>query len=207
MYISMPGYVKDSLHKFQNPTPTRPQHSPHKWTAPQYRSTAPQMVHPTDNYLVLNPDEANNVQQIVGTILYYGRAVDLTMLVALNTIAAEKSKIAQEKAVKVVQLINYIATQPEAITRYRFSGITLHMNSNVSFLSAPGSNIITGGYQYLSEPSSDPKKPPHKPPPLNGPIHVKCTIMKNFLASAMEAELGALFVNFQLGAALRISLE
>ena len=129
------------------------------------------------------------------------------MLVALNTIAAEKSKIAQEKAVKVVQLINYIATQPEAITRYRFSGITLHMNSNVSFLSAPGSNIITGGYQYLSEPSSDPKKPPHKPPPLNGPIHVKCTIMKNFLASAMEAELGALFVNFQLGAALRISLE
>ena len=44
-------------------------------------------------------------------------------------------------------------------------------------------------------------------PPLNGPIHVECTTMKNVLASAMEAKLGALFLNCQQGAAPRIALE
>ena len=29
MDISIPGYVKEAIHKFQQPTPTRPQHSPH----------------------------------------------------------------------------------------------------------------------------------------------------------------------------------
>ena len=63
------------------------------------------------------------------------------------------------------------------------------------------------GYHYLSEPSAYPKKPSHKPPLLNVTIHMECTTMKNVLASAMEEKLGALFLNCQWGAALRISLE
>jgi hypothetical protein len=34
--LSMPGYVAKALERFQHPTPTRPQHSPHDWQAPQY---------------------------------------------------------------------------------------------------------------------------------------------------------------------------
>ena len=33
---------------------------------------------------------------------------------------------------------------------------------------------------------ADPKKFPPNQPPLNGPIHVECTTMRNVLASAME---------------------
>ena len=40
------------------------------------------------------------------------------MLVTLNSIAAEQSKITQDAAIKVVQLLNYAATHPEAITHY-----------------------------------------------------------------------------------------
>ena len=36
--ISMPNAVRKSLERFQHPTPTRPQHSPHKWLAPAYGS-------------------------------------------------------------------------------------------------------------------------------------------------------------------------
>ena len=60
------------------------------------------MEHPTDDYLTLNTDEANNVQQKLRTFLYYARVVDPSMLVALNTIASEQLKITQETAEKSV---------------------------------------------------------------------------------------------------------
>ena len=127
------------------------------------------------------------------------------MLVALNTITAQQSKTTQEKAKKVVQLLNYAATHPDAISIYHDSRMKLHTHIDTSFLLAPGEKIRAGGYHYLSEPSSDTNNP-H--PPLNGPtIHVEYTTMKNFLESAMEAELGALFVNCQRGTALTIAME
>ena len=73
--------------------------------------------------------------------MYYARAVDPTMLVSLNTIAAQKPKTTQETAKKVVQLLNYAATHPEAITRYHASGIKLHMHSDASYISAPGEKM------------------------------------------------------------------
>ena len=90
--ISMPGYAKEALDKFQQPTPTIPQHSPYQWIAPNYGPTAPQLNHPTDNYPALNPAEFTNVQQVVGKFLYYVRAVKMTMLVIINSIAAEQKK-------------------------------------------------------------------------------------------------------------------
>ena len=81
------------------------------------------------------------------------------MIVALNTIAAQQYKSTEETSNKVVQLLNYAATHPEAITRYHASGMILHMQSDASFLSAPGVKIRAGGYHYLSEPSSDQKNP------------------------------------------------
>ena len=80
---------------------------------------------------------------------------------------------------KVVQLLNYASTHPESITIYHIRVITVHMYSDTSFLSAPGDKSRSGRYNYLSDSFSYPKKPPHKPPPLNGPIHVEFTTMKN----------------------------
>ena len=75
------------------------------------------MEHPEDNSQVHYPEEANTVQNVVGTFLYYSRAVDPTMIASLNTIAAQQSKSTQKTAKKVVRLLNYEATYPEAITR------------------------------------------------------------------------------------------
>ena len=156
--ISIPGYVKDALHKFQHPTSTRPQHSPHQWTAQKYGSTAHQLVHPEDESPALNSNEANTVQQVIVTFLYYARAVEPKMLVALNTIVAQQLKTTQETAKKVVQLLNYVATHPEEITKYHAIRMTLHMHSNTYFLSAQGEKSRYGGYHYLSEPSLDPSR-------------------------------------------------
>jgi hypothetical protein len=36
VYLSIPGYIKAELHKYQHPEPTRPEHAPHQWNPPIY---------------------------------------------------------------------------------------------------------------------------------------------------------------------------
>ena len=37
--LSMPGYIKKTLLKYQHPEPRKPQHAPHNWDKPQYIQT------------------------------------------------------------------------------------------------------------------------------------------------------------------------
>ena len=87
--ISIPGYVKEALHKFQQPTLSLPHQLPHQLNPPNYGSTAPQLAHQAPESPKLSPPEAITVQQVVGNFLYYARAVDTTILVAMNSISAE----------------------------------------------------------------------------------------------------------------------
>jgi hypothetical protein len=88
--LSMPGYVAKALERFQHPTPTRPQHSPHDWQAPQY-GTKTQLTDPVDLSPPLPPSGIQFLQQVIGTLLYYARAVDNTMLVAIGSIASAQN--------------------------------------------------------------------------------------------------------------------
>ena len=89
--LSMPNYIQLALHKFQHPAPTRAQHAPHAWTRPDYGAQQ-QYTTPPDTTQVLQPDSIKRVQQITGTLLYYAKAVDSTLLVALGTISSQKVK-------------------------------------------------------------------------------------------------------------------
>ena len=81
--ISMPGYVAKALQRFEHPTPSRKQDSPHAWTKPDYGAKQ-QLTPPIDDSRNLEASEKLRIQEIVGTLLYYGRAVDMTQLVALG---------------------------------------------------------------------------------------------------------------------------
>ena len=61
-----------------------------------------------------------------------------------------------------------------------------------------------GGYFFLS---SRPTKDSTTPPPINGPIHIVSTIMRNVMVSAAEAEVGAAFLNAQQACALQTTLQ
>ena len=85
----------------------------------------------------------------------------------------------------------------------------LHIHSDASYLSASHARSRVGGYFFLSSQLADPTKAPaadSPPPPFTGPILVNSSIMKAVLASAAEAELGALFFNAKDGASLRTIL-
>eukprot|EP00978_Attheya_sp_CCMP212_P028927 scaffold101117_cov42-Attheya_sp.AAC.1 len=85
--FDMPGYVEAALHKFQHADPSRPQDSPYPWVAPRFGENSQEMPIPQTYPLLAQPQQ-NQLQQIVGTFLYYARAVNNTMLMALNSLAS-----------------------------------------------------------------------------------------------------------------------
>jgi hypothetical protein len=92
-------------------------------------------------------------------------------------------------------------THPDAKICYSDSDIILKVCSNASYLSAPRACSRASGYFFLGSfpVNGDPIK-------LNGTIHITCTILKLIIASAAEAELGALFLNAQEANVLRLTL-
>ena len=203
--ISMPGYVEAALHKFQHPAPTRPEDSPHAWNQPTYGAKV-QYAEALDTSPRLSAEETTRIQQIIGTFLYYGIAVDPTMLVAIGSIAATQAKATQATLDAIVHFLNYAASHPDAVIRYHASDMILHNHSDGSYLSEPKARSRVGGHFFLSQNPTDPTKPPTTPPRNNGPIHTTCNILRHVMASAAEAEVGALFVNGQDAIPLRNTL-
>lgn len=107
--ISMPGYVDNLLTQFEHKTPLRPQHSPHVTPPCMFDSDA-QLPVPQDTQPTLSPNCIHRIQQVVGTIMYYAHAVDLTTLVALSSIAAEQTKATASTENKTHQLLDYLCT-------------------------------------------------------------------------------------------------
>ena len=106
----------------------------------------------------------------------------MTILLALNAIAGAQAAPTQNTLKRVHQLLDYMATNPDAIVRYRASDMVLNVHSDASYLSAPKARSRAGGYFFLGS------LPKHgQPIQLNGAIHATCTILKLAAVSATEA--------------------
>jgi hypothetical protein len=116
--ISMPKYVAAKRNEFNHPDPsTQPQHAPHPAPPVRYGRTAQEPA-PIDKAPPLPPEKHKQVQQIIGSFLYYGRAVDLTILKALNSLARQQSKPTTTSTLATTNtLLDYLATHPDAVIR------------------------------------------------------------------------------------------
>ena len=85
--------------------------------------------------------------------------------------------------------------------------MTLYIHSDASYLSEPKARSRAGGHFYLSDKPIDPTIKPSTQPPNNGPLHTTSHILRNVMASAAEAKVGALFVNSQEAIPLRYALK
>jgi hypothetical protein len=83
---------------------------------------------------LLNASCICRIQEIVGLHLYYARAVDNKLLIALSAIAARQAKatVATEQAVGL--LLDYIATYSNDGIVYQASNMILCAHANTSFL-------------------------------------------------------------------------
>jgi hypothetical protein len=86
--LSMPGYVKAALHKYQHVAPAHPEHTPHTWNPPIYGAKT-QFVNDKTSSPALSNKYVNKLQQLTGKLLYYARAVDPTLIMPINVLASE----------------------------------------------------------------------------------------------------------------------
>jgi hypothetical protein len=114
-------------------------------------------------------------------------------------IATEKTKAAGKTQAATSQLLDYVATHPDATIRYHASDMILHIHSDASYLSVSHACSRLGGLFFCGD------KPP-KDYNLNGSILNVESFIKNVVASAAESEVGACFQNAQSGALHRVTL-
>ena len=86
------------------------------------------------------------MQQVVGYLLYHARAIDGTILPALNTIGSEQAKPTKQTEQKCSRLLDYTATHPNASIRYHESDMVLHVDSDAAYLVMPQARSIIAGY-------------------------------------------------------------
>ena len=144
----MPGYVDKLLARFDHKPPARPQNSPHA-APPRLFGKEAQIPLDHDPEPILPPDRIKRIQQIIGTIMYYARAVDLTTLVALSSIAAEQTKATKNTEKRVAQLLDYLHTHKDATIRYVASDMILNIHLERLYLSETRARSQVAGYYFL----------------------------------------------------------
>jgi hypothetical protein len=132
----MPEYVECALARFGHPIPDKPQHQPHPHTIPIYGATV-QYTKSEDASRQLSPTEKKFIQEVIDVFLYYGRAVDSTMLTMLSAIASTQAEPTKDTMLGCKQFLDYATIHQDTIITYRRSNMVLIVHSNASYLSKP----------------------------------------------------------------------
>jgi hypothetical protein len=181
----MPGYIDNLLIKFKHPRPRKQRLSYYICLPISYGSKT-QLTPESDASELLNDSCKHRIQEIVGSFLYYTRAVGNKLLVALSTIAARqvKATVATEQAFHL--LLDYVATYPNDGIIYCASDMILFAHADAGFLNESQTRSHAGAHIFLSV--NDPY------PRFNGAVLSIAQIIKFVMASAAESELAALFI-------------
>jgi len=184
VHLFMPGYVQKALTIFQHQAQCRQnQPYPHivvkcgaKKQFAKTLSTAP----------LLDKQGKKFIQQVCGKFLFYGRAIDSTLLIPLSAIASQSSVPTTDTLKQSRQLLNYLATQEDAVLTYKRSDMTLAIHTDASYLNEPKVRSCAGRHFPLSFDKTIPRN--------NDAILNIAHIIKNAMSSATKAKLAALYI-------------
>ena len=199
--VSMPQYIDKLLLHHDTTPPLRPVYTPHPYSLPAYGKRT-QFASPPDQTPVLNITRQRRIQSIVGSLLYYARAIDGSILPALNQISATQARPTEDTEQKNNHLLAFVKSHRNTTLRFHASDMILHIDSDAAYLVMPAAKSRIAGYYYLSS-----KPTSTSSPPLNGAILIECKTLKHVVASAAEAETGGLFHNAQTGLIVRQALS
>ena len=199
----MPQYVPKSLKRLQHVPNIYPQYSPHRHNPIKYgQKGIQQFANSPDDTPKLSPMDTKHIQSITGSFLYYGRAIDYTILPALNEIASAQAQPTKRMQEKTQQLMDYLYTYPNAFIRYYASDMILHVDSDAAYLVAPKARSRIAGYYHLS---GHPNITKH--PKRNGAILVECKTLRHVVSSSAEAEVAGIFHNATMAIPIRHILQ
>ena len=197
--LSMPDYIPKLLERFHpSATPLRGALSPATYTPPEYGATGPPQPTPDDTSPQLSVSEVLRLQEIVGSLLFYARAVDPTMLTAVSHISSEQARPTVKVMDAATRLLRYAAAFPNHELVFHACDMQLYAQSDASYLSRSGARSVAGGLFYCGNTDD--------PIPINGPLLAVSSIIPTVCSSVSEAEYAALFLNAQHATWLRTVL-
>ena len=167
----MPGYIKKKLQEYGHIMPKRLQTCPYS-PEPKQFGTKAQAPLPANATPKLDAKGIQRVQQIVGSILYYARAVDMTVLVALSSITVEQTKATKRTMERCTQLLDYPAGHAGAKVQFQASNMIMNIHLDASYLSGAKACSRACGHFFLGWMPTN-----NAPIQLNGAFHVSTTIL------------------------------
>ena len=108
VHLYMPEYVRKALKQFQHKF-NKKQNQPFPHTPIQYGAKK-QYAKEASTSPKLDAKQKKFIQQVCGKFLYYGRAVDSTLLTPISAIAAQSAEPTKETMEQTQQLLDYLAT-------------------------------------------------------------------------------------------------
>ena len=122
---------------------------------------------------------------------YYARAIDSSILVALNKISQAQTAPTFHTLRLCYHLFDYCATYPNTRIRFHASNMFLHVDSDAAYLDGSTDKSRVAGYFQLVH------QHPFPTNFVNGIIFVDCKTLKHVAASSAESETAAAFHNSQ----------
>ena len=143
----MKGYVKQALEELKHIFTGKHHYAPSKLDRPDYGAKI--QFAKIDTATPLSLVQIKHIERVVGKFLYYARAIDNTMLHALNEIASSKSKGTQTPWEAVKYVLNYASSNPDAEIIFRASDMLYKIDSDAANLVCQEARSRAGGYHYL----------------------------------------------------------
>ena len=146
--LSMPAYITKVLERF-TPSKLSGAPSPSIYTPPSYGARS--QLTSDDVSPALTPAAAKRIQEIVGSLLFYARGVDPTILPTVNLLASLQSSPAQDVADIADRLLQYCSRYPNNELVYHACDMTMLIQVDASCLSRSNARSVAGGICYLSD--------------------------------------------------------
>ena len=197
VHLAMPNYVAKALKQFKHESRGK-QHAPYP-SAPIKYGVKKQYTTQASTAPLLDKTGKPFIQQVCGSFLFLGRAVDSTLLCPVSVIASQSSAPTEGTMNQTLQFLDYAATQEEAVLAYNASEMKMAAHSDARYLSEPKARNRAGGRFFLSSDSSVPHN--------YGAVLNIAHIIKHVISSATEAELAALYIVAQEAVYICILLQ
>lgn len=197
--LSMPGYVDKLLERHADIIPSRTRSTPEDYIPINYHDHTPATRDPLpDSSPPLSEPDIKRLQSIIGSLLYYARAVDPTILHAVNHAASLQAQPTQAVLNRAIRILQYLKRYPNNHLTYQACQMILHGMSDCSYLSRNNSRSVGGGYAYLG--NTNPTDI------LNSPLLAISSVLPTIVASVAEGEYAAAYLLTQQAVWLRTVL-
>jgi hypothetical protein len=180
----MPGYISRLLQRIR-PDGFKGAATPGIYTPPDYHNPITHKA-TVDTSSPASDKDKRLLQSVVGTLLYYSRAIDPSIATAVHQLGSVQSQPTTDDMSKMNRLLQYLSSHPNMGIRYYASNMMYQLMPDASYLSRPRARSVGGWLGYLGDALT-----------INGPVTYASKMINCVVASVAEAELDSAFMSAQ----------